>query len=86
MTDGYLVESITRRGQKFIDEPVYREVTKATKCALAVNLACIQMALERFGAFWFGGFKPSIVAPHIEPVIQTISHFERKPLRWVKLT
>ena len=65
---GPLRTSITSEGQRYFDEPVLVEVSKAVPLALTVNAA----------------FSRVLPSPRIFPVIHAISHYNRVPLRWMK--
>lgn len=54
-------------GQRYVDEPVYVEVSRAKTLALAIN-----ECLPRHRG-----------VPTVQPRIETISHFERVQLRWL---
>jgi hypothetical protein len=55
-------------GQAYFDAPVYVEVSRAKPIALAIN------AMR----------SPDDTSPVILPYIETLSHYERTRLRWMK--
>lgn len=65
-----LKTTVERQGQKYVDEPVYKTVSKANRLALAVNAAVRAMA-------------PQQPAPRIHPIIVSITGYDRYRLRWV---
>jgi hypothetical protein len=73
-------------GQRYVDDPVYELISKASACALAVNRAALAISSMRPHAFGAGDAAPApgIEAPQIMPRIDGLSGYERVHLRWMK--
>ena len=69
------IKTAISEGQRYFDQPVFVEVSKARTSALAVNALFQRPCVVR------GRRVPP--NPAIVPVIEQIDHYERTPLRWV---
>lgn len=65
------LKTTLKDGQRYVDEPVYREIGRATPLALSINAGLRSLA-------------PSMPAPNIQPRIRELSHYERVQLRWMR--
>lgn len=76
-----VLTSVEREGQRYVDDPVFVEVSRANRLSLRVNGALRSMA----HCYSFGAVRQvRQIAPYIAPVIESFSHYRRVPLRWMK--
>lgn len=73
---------LTREGQRFFDEPVYVEVSRAVPLSLAVNDAFIPRQNPPVVPFC-NSQKPVPGTVMLRPKIEVLSHHNRISLRWL---